>query len=293
MSLFRTILVAADFSESSREALRVACCLTHDDRTRLIVLHVLEDGPDDVRDRLRAAYVPDRPLDVAYDIAHGDAAKTILAVALETGCELIVLGTHGRTGWSRVLAGSVAESVLRQAHCPVLAVRTSGVRRGQPMPETGAAVRTIVHPTDLTERSRVILPVARALARDCGARLLLLHVVPTIDLLHFEGPAPIQEPAACETELQDLRERLEGPDLRYPVEIQLRLGDPAAEILRAIEERACDLVLLGTHGRCGLTRLLLGSVAEEVLRRATCPVLIFKTPTPIALAAAREVASLG
>jgi nucleotide-binding universal stress UspA family protein len=145
---FQTILVAADLSESSREAFRIACSLTRADKTRVFVLNVMEPryvpetgvyfGQQTVRylrvardpseheslkERLREVYAPDRPLDVEYRTKEGDAGEEILRSAEEFECDLIVMGTHGRTGLGRVLMGSVAEAVLRGAHCPVLTVK--------------------------------------------------------------------------------------------------------------------------------------------------------------------------
>lgn len=143
MPLFRTVLIAADFSDSSREAFRLACSLAGADKTRLIVLHVVEppivsgelDFPvplaggdrahhEVLRERLRGAYVPDRPLEVEYILRDGSPAESILHAAEELGCDLVVLGTHGRTGLKRLLMGSVAEAVLRKARCPVLTLRS-------------------------------------------------------------------------------------------------------------------------------------------------------------------------
>lgn len=143
MPMFRTILVAADFSESSREAFRIACSLAREDRTRLFVLHVKEplivfaevgapmilpdETPqafDAIREHLRAVYVPDQPVDVEYRTVQGAAADEILQLADEVGSDLIVLGTHGRSGLARLLVGSVAETVMHKARCPVLALRS-------------------------------------------------------------------------------------------------------------------------------------------------------------------------
>ena len=78
--------------------------------------------------------------------------------------------------------------------------------------------------------------------------------------------------------LEEVRGRLDGPDLNNPVETRLRQGDAAEEILSSAEELGCDLIVMGTHGRSGLGRLLMGSVAESVLRKARCPVLTVKSP---------------
>lgn len=141
MPAFQTILLAADFSPASHRAFEIAETLAAAARSRLHLLHVVEPpsvagelgvrfpvpDPTPVREalaqRLRDQYVPDRPIECVYDVRQGEPAATILEQAGALGAELIVLGTHGRTGLGRLLAGSVAEAVLRQAPCPVLAFR--------------------------------------------------------------------------------------------------------------------------------------------------------------------------
>jgi nucleotide-binding universal stress UspA family protein len=141
------------------------------------------------------------------------------------------------------------------------------------------AVRTILHPTDFSGPSRSALGLAWALARDYGARLIVVHVVAPPVVVSAEGVAPLNPDefrAAAREELG----RLAVPCADVPVERRLEEGDAAAEILRAARESNADLIVMGTHGRTGLSRLLMGSVAEQVVRRASCPVLTVKTPWP-------------
>jgi nucleotide-binding universal stress UspA family protein len=140
-------------------------------------------------------------------------------------------------------------------------------------------IRVILHPTDFSERSRSAFRLAHALARDHGARLLVVHVGMPVTAF-AEGVLPLDD----ESYTLALREKLEGiraADPRVRLAYRLVLGaDPAAEIVRVAREAPCDLIVMGTHGRTGLRRALLGSVAEQVLRRAPCPVLTVKTPFP-------------
>jgi nucleotide-binding universal stress UspA family protein len=138
-------------------------------------------------------------------------------------------------------------------------------------------VRTVLHPTDFSDASAAALRVARSLARDHGARLIVLHVAPA-GAVYGTIPVPL-DLQPHQDSLEVIREVIGGTDLKYPVETRLRLGHAAAEILRAAEEVGADLIVMGTHGRTGLRRLLTGSVAEAVLRRARCPVLIVSSPT--------------
>ena len=145
-------------------------------------------------------------------------------------------------------------------------------------------IHTILHPTDFSEPAEYAFKLASSLALDHGAQLLLLHVIPP-PLTHGEELAR----AAPDSYHDQMWRELEGIkplDASLKIERLLREGPPAKEIVQTANENACDLIVMGMHGRTGLRRLLLGSVAEEVLRHATCPVLTVKTPFP-------KVASLG
>jgi nucleotide-binding universal stress UspA family protein/quercetin dioxygenase-like cupin family protein len=139
-------------------------------------------------------------------------------------------------------------------------------------------IQTILHPTDFSENSRYAFRTACALARDNHARLLVLHVMmPSVSPL-MQGPPP--DPLRSD-ESQESLTPLPWPEPSDPqirVEHRVAEGDPAEEILRLSQALRCDLVVMGTHGRTGLRRFLTGSVAEEVLRKAVCPVLVVRTP---------------
>jgi nucleotide-binding universal stress UspA family protein len=138
-------------------------------------------------------------------------------------------------------------------------------------------VRTILHPADFSECSRPAFELACALARDYGARLVVIHVA-QLPLLMPEGgvlvPSPVDEAEGARVRLEQVR----PADSRVGVRHRLAEGDPAEEILKVAEEEQADLIVMGTHGRGGLSRLLMGSVAEGVLRQAPCPVLTVRAP---------------
>ncbi len=137
-------------------------------------------------------------------------------------------------------------------------------------------LHTILFPTDFSERSQAVFPYACSLARDQGARLLVLHVDPP-PLFHGEVVARRQEPD-YEDRLWAELHRFQPPDPAVRVEYFLEEGKPALEILRVAGREKCDLVLMATHGRTALGRLLMGSVTEQVLRQAPCPVLTLSAP---------------
>ena len=144
-------------------------------------------------------------------------------------------------------------------------------------------IHTILYPTDFSERSESAFHLACSLARDHGAQLIVLHVIPP-PVSHGEVVAR-QQPNGYREQMCDWLYRLQAPGSRLDIDHRLTDGEPYAEILRVAEDDSCDLIVMGTHGRTGLPRLLMGSVAEPVLRRASCPVLTVKAPFPEAMTA--------
>ena len=143
------------------------------------------------------------------------------------------------------------------------------------------AVHTILHPTDFSEQSGYALRLAGALARDHGARLVLLHVaLPPMPV--YGGEVLVAVPPSSHDEERHHLDRLEVPEGVSTVS-RLVEGAPVEEILHTASEISADLIVMGTHGRTGLARLLMGSVAEQVVRKARCPVLTVKTPFPESL----------
>lgn len=140
-------------------------------------------------------------------------------------------------------------------------------------------VRTILHPTDFSEPSRAAWQVACALAQTYKARLVALHVVMPVTMAYGE----VITTEAVEQQVASARQALEqwqATESGLNVERLLETGDPVEGILRVANQLPADLVVLGSHGRTGLARLLLGSVAEQVVRKASCPVLVVKRPLP-------------
>ena len=155
-------------------------------------------------------------------------------------------------------------------------------------------LKTILHPTDFSAPSKQAFHLAWSLARDHEARLLVLHVAAPVMAYSEYGALTRSGP-----ELDQIRAELEhvrGPDRSVPIEHLLEEGDAARHILQTAEEASCDLIVMGTHGRTGLSRWLLGSVAEQVMRRAICPVLTVKAQqvrrSAVSEAAAARAASV-
>jgi nucleotide-binding universal stress UspA family protein len=144
--------------------------------------------------------------------------------------------------------------------------------------EAMLSIRTILHPTDYSERSEGAFRLSCSLARDYGAQLVLLHVIPPPYLVDGGDPVVAKIIRGFLDEQRQQLERLRPLDPQVEVTHRLTQGDPPVEILRAAQKINCDLIVMGTHGSTGLKRLLMGSVAEGVAREAHCPVVIVKTP---------------
>lgn len=197
----------------------------------------------------------------------GGEATSVLDVARDEKATMIAMATHGRTGLSRFVFGSVAEKVIRASEIPVLLVRSYketavGADR---TPVQEIPFRRILVPIDGSEKSLAVLPHVRTFAKAVGASVLVLGVVePTA-----EGKAGEGEPLV----------RIAVKDLArdgIPVDPVIRLGDPASEILDATKRHGVDLLAMSTHGRSGPSRWVMGSVTEKVLRAATVPMLVVR-----------------
>ncbi|MEW6278156.1 MAG: universal stress protein [Candidatus Eremiobacterota bacterium] len=199
--------------------------------------------------------------------ATGSPREALVRLAAEEGADLVVMASHGRSGLKRWLLGSVAEAVLRESPCPVLLVRPS--RRSED------GFRHILVPVDGSEPSLAVLQrLAPYLA--AGGRVTLLRASDLVihDSAQLLAPA-VREAYLRSLELDLQQQKLEG------VEVDPRVldGEAADAILTLAEEVGCDLIAMSSHGRTGLKRLVLGSVAEKVARHAPCPVLVFPPAT--------------
>jgi universal stress protein A len=138
-------------------------------------------------------------------------------------------------------------------------------------------IHTILHPTDFSDCSNYAFRLACSLARDYGARLIVVHVAEPPMAVSCEGVLMLPENYDLESLQKQLRQ-LESGNPEVQIEPRLLQGYAATEILRIAADTKCDLILMGTHGRTGMGRLMMGSVAEQVVRKAPCPVLTVKIP---------------
>lgn len=206
----------------------------------------------------------------------GSATQVILGYADDHDIDVIVLGTHGRRGLSRMMLGSTAETVVLHAHCPVVTVR----HRDENDPIPSGRPRRILVPVDFSDHTSLLLRHACALAKDTGAHLDLLHVVSDIYMPTIYGIEPIHlQFEAIQDKSRHLLEDLASEFIgdAVPVECHTTTGDPNQRIVDVAHEREADLIMIATHGYTGLKRVMMGSVAKWVIRRAECPVFTVRS----------------
>jgi nucleotide-binding universal stress UspA family protein len=294
------ILFPTDFSPGSERALDTALALAQAFGAELHMLHAVVLHADDPNDpahhfpdaeeiRRRLEHTADLRMESGIAARSADGlevqrshrrglsiAPTILEHALEIDPDLIVMSTHGRRGLGNVLLGSVTEEVVRLAKCPVLTVRS-----GENL-TTFPSADPILVPVDFSEHSRQALALARHIASTFGADIHALHVFERpIHPEIYLGGMPLDSPDFRTVE-GSLREALEtfvrettGPDGATSLHVVEGRAVPA--ILEFVEDHEVGLVVIATHGLTGLAHVLLGSVSEKVVRRATSPVLSVKT----------------
>jgi nucleotide-binding universal stress UspA family protein len=283
MIALKRILVPHDLGDTSNGAMKYGTALARMFGAVLDVLHVshetgtiptefpFELDPDaeaTVRERLRkiTSYDEAKP-DIDLHVRVGTPHTEIIRFAKAQPTDLIVMGTHGRGAVAHAVMGNVAERVVRSAPCPVLTVRN---------PPREFSVPNILVATDFGVASDTALTYGRTLAQTFGGRLDLLHVM--------ENPflrAMVADPHSLEVAARrQLRERLTEADLHtLGASASLEVADdPAAAIVDYAKRARIDFIVIGTHGRQSMDRLLIGSVAEHVVRHASCPVLTVRHP---------------
>ena len=222
-----------------------------------------------------------RGIEVTTRVATGIPSEEVITAARAEDSDLLVVGTRGKTGLQHVLLGSTAERVIRGAPCPVLTVRTEPADNE----EEGALSRPvtlerILVPVDFSDCSLDALEYAAVVAQQAKASLMLLHVLEPVsyglDFTLGHSRTRHSEVSAWTKRLEDLASSLKVTDV--PVEVRLRGGLPADSILDSAQTLPCDLIVMGTHGRRGISHAISGSVAEAVLRKARCPVLTVRSP---------------
>jgi nucleotide-binding universal stress UspA family protein len=274
-------MFATDLSTADRNPFRLACSLADALGAKLLIVHASDAKEVDQSSESRfdphmdlSRFVP-RDLDIEYEylVEFGDPPNVIRNAEKARGVDLIVLGTRGRKGMDRLFAGSVAERVIRGASCPVVTLMQ---RKANRILNRSAKARRILVPTDFSAHSYAAMQFACALARPLNARITVLHVT---DTKPASKPNRKKSESKSKDTAVDLLEQLKhvtpgGSGVEF--EHIVLHGDPSTRIAEFADERGFDFVVVGTHGRSGIKRALIGSVAEQVVRNCQAPVVCVK-----------------
>ncbi|MGN6696571.1 MAG: universal stress protein [Thermomicrobiales bacterium] len=275
-SMFGTLIVPVDGTPTSEAALPVAAELAHATGAALVLVRVTDTG-DTPEQAMAHAYLARlaasdvlRGLAVTSSVRQGEPAAAIDALARDAGADLIVMATHGRAGLARALLGSVTEQALAHSSVPVVVLRAGA--------QALAPLTTILVPVDATPGSMAALAVASTLAGATGARLALVQVVPPLARwgrgwgIALGWEEEVRETAQQALDSLAARLRQQG----RVADGYARVGAIAPTIAALAAETSADLIVMGTHAFTGPKRALLGSIADEVVRKAAQPVLLVR-----------------
>ena len=304
----KRILCPIDFSEFSMHALEQAVALAHASGAEITTVHVFV-APDPIaelvpvggavaleRVALSAGYrrqleteltefvapVKAGGVPVTTRIGQGAPATVIVDTAAAIHADLIVMGTHGRSGFQRLLLGSVTEKVLRKAGCPVLTVPRRAANT------TELTFENILCAIDFSQASLHALDIALSMADECHGRLTVINVLELLPegSLGIDGQ-PVLDTTDLRAELeQNARQQMAAaiPDARrHSCDIQelITMGRPYREILRVAEQERADLIVVGVQGRGAVDLAFFGSTTQHIVRQAAVPVLSIRAENSV------------
>ncbi|HSK08864.1 MAG TPA: universal stress protein [Vicinamibacterales bacterium] len=301
--LFTKILCPVDLSDFSKRAFEHGLVLGKLYGAEVVALHVfgtwignestypawfrqVPQAREQIDRELRALLDPAKSagMDVPLVVHEGDPASEILEQAADMRADLIVLSTHGRSGFDRLAIGSVTEKVLRKAGCPVLVVPVQPIpAQAEPAPPAAfAGYRRILCAIDFSQSSRQALKFAVSVARHGGTGVTLVHVVEIADnpdvTIDDASPLAALRRERVEAARESLRRIIaEHEDEVAAMDEVVRLGRSHQAILDVAAEREADLVVMGVRGRGAVDITLFGSTTNQVVRRAKCAVLTVRT----------------
>ncbi|MGH8094079.1 MAG: universal stress protein [Chthoniobacterales bacterium] len=308
----KTVLVPIDFSKLSGPAIEIAKDLARrfDASIHLVHVHEFYYSPgllapvplsvmtyrdDAATRRARRLRMLAKKNGLAPENCHFMAGaptfQEICKLAGQIGADLIVMPTHGYTGITRFFGGSTAERIVQHSPCPVLVRREAR--------ESSAAQRRgfdhILVPVDFSQPSFQALEYAIELAERMASRLTIFHAVPLADAFTADGFAMYDLSALEEAARRDAEDQMQrfvglAKFCRVPFETVITVAPAVSEICAFAEKSNVDLIITATHGRTGLKHLLMGSVAENLVRHASRPVLVVPTHPEIRLASLTKIA---
>lgn len=303
--MYDSILLPLDGSSFAEEAVPLAGRLAEQFESELTLVHVIRPIPDvdfktpeedldwksqlreaassalsEITSELRADGVSARA-----EVLEGKVVDALLGAIDANDAKLVILTSHGAGGFRRWWLGSVADSLIRRSHRPVLLVRPWDETEDQ-LEETGPRFRTILVPLDGSEVSELALEHAAALRDRMGGRIVLVRVVPSplevgslygVPSVRLAGDAHREQHEAAAAYLEEVARS--EPLAKGAVETRVSEASGAAEgVIESARVTGADLIVLASMGRGGFSRTVLGSVADKVIRGATPPVLVIPGP---------------
>jgi len=302
----KSVLIATDFSLASEKPLRHALAIARSYGAKFCLAHVVSSlgltiaGPEAINvaeeaverdaDRLGehlAARGAFEGLEHKTIIRRGNVWPELLEIIRQERVDLVVIGTHGRHGIGKLLLGSVAEQIFRNADCLVLTVGPGSYQR--PRVDTTRANRTFLFTTDFADTSVKALPYAISSANQFMAKLVLLHVLPPVPMpegFHWYTAGDLMQMRqnAREESLRRLEELVQDVALEVRPEFAVEFGSATSvsgKILEVAEKLQVDVIIMGLHrsAHVGAASHMPWATAYEVVCGATCPVLTVRSET--------------
>ena len=231
---------------------------------------------DELADRMALEGIP-----AETTVEFGNVSDTIIRMAQNSECDLIAMSTRGRSTLASGILGSVAYNVVHESPIPVLAITPERARLHW---DTDYGISRIIVPLDGSEFAESVLPYAASLSQKMDMGVTLVQVLSTDEFTYYSSGYGINEflPRIKEEIRSEAREYLTGAASRFfpdglDVSVEMVYGSPASRITQMARAADHNMIALTTHGRSGISRLLLGSVAESVIRESGDPVLIVRS----------------
>lgn len=314
--MFKKILIPLDESTLAERALHYLPAIADKEQSQILLVSIIEPQmysfslaskdaaliaqlKRDIEQGLQKYLhrIQDRLTEQGYNVTihqlYGDAAQSIADVATKEACDLIAMTTHGRTGISRWMFGSVADRVLHVASQPILLANAS-LEQKEPL-----SISHVLVPLDGSELAEQVLKVAQSVALLTGAEVKLLHVLAHLGSTERQLMAQNQmstesfqenRTANARSYLERVREQLHQAQVASSYEIVS--GQAATAILDRTATDEIDLLIMSTHGRSGYSRWAFGSVVSKVLYRAGCPLILMRGLATVKLDEAEKEGSL-
>jgi nucleotide-binding universal stress UspA family protein len=283
MGKYKKILVPYDGSVSSKNALKQAIKLSETEKSWIKVLAVVPsyegdlslvgvsnikaamEGPTEQLLDEAKAIADEAGISIMSNIVHGETYERIVDVAESENCDVIVMGRRGIHRLQRMLMGSVTSRVIGYSHKDILVVPR----------DTDIGWSHILLSTDGSEYSEIATEHALNFAASYGGDLTAVSVVDVTDEFYAQAPEAVEKMIEnSKTVLENVKKK--GESLNIKTETAVKEGEAYEKIIELSNEKKADVIFMGSHGRTGLKKILMGSVTEKVIGHAPCPVMVVK-----------------